>query len=268
MVCHIEKPYSEQQLNRDTETMTKIRIYYHVTLIGKYFDITLDIFDEIERSGLMDECEGIYIGVLGDAKELQNFMELIERYPKAKVINYHTDKQYYEWHTISKIKEDADNLPRFYALYLHSKGVTSENENDSKFRQFWADYMTYWMVTKWKQWYHALDLRDLDDHYVGYDASAVRVVPARKSIGHTTHGSGNFWSANSEYIKTLKLVKENTYYDGQNPYTGGHSAETWVWSGQPIIYTPCQMFQIGFPFQEKTFKQFWEELPNKEKYIL
>lgn len=248
---------------------TPIKIYYHVSLIGKYFDITLRIFHELEQSGLYSKCESISVGALGSKSELPNLQEILDRYPKAKIIAHNKDTQYFEFFTLEHLKRDADELPNFYALYLHSKGVTSENENDALFRQFWCDHMVYWMVTKWKKCYHALDLKDLDDYNVGYDVCSVRVVPKRKSIGHSTHGSGNFWWANSEYIKTLPLVLADTYYDGQNKYMGGHSAETFLWQEQPIIYTPCQMFQIGFPFDKgMTFKEYWKQLPNKRKYLL
>lgn len=248
--------------------MTKIRIYYHVTCIGRYFEITKGIFDSIMESGLHDECEGIYVGVLGLGTDVEKLNELLLNYPKAKIIAHSTHLDYFELFTIQHLKKDADTLPKFFALYLHSKGVTSANENDSKFRQFWCDYMIYWMVSNWRLWYHALNLKDLDDHDAGYDIASVRVVSARKSIGHTVHGSGNMWSADSEYIKTLEFVLADTYFDGQNPYQGGHIAETWAFSGQPIIYAPTMMFQMGFPYDKGTFKEYWEALPNKEKYVL
>lgn len=248
-----------------------IKIYYHVTLINEWYAITDEIFRAIIWSDLYDEAESISIGVLGNKSEIAPLEEFISAYPKFKIVRYHEDVSYFEFHTISKLKEDADNSSElFYALYLHSKSVMTPKENipDMEFKAFWRQYMTYFMVTEWRKCYHALDLRDLDDHHEGYDAVGCRMVPARKSIGGLTHASGNFWWANSEYIKSLKIVLADTYYDGQNRYNGGHSSEVWVWSGQPIIYCPTFLFQMGFPHDKGTFKEYFQSLPDKEKYIL
>lgn len=247
-----------------------IRIYYHLTLINEWYNITDEIFKSLVESYLYEEAESISIGVLGSVDELVRLEGLLSFYPKAKIIRHSEDVSYFEFHTISKFKEDADTLPLFYGLYLHSKSVMTSKDNipDMEFKAFWRQYMTYWMVTKWEQCYHALDLRDLDDHHAGYDMCGVRVVPARKSIGGTTHISGNFWWAVSDYIKSLKMVLADTYYDGQNRYTGGHAPEVWPLSGHPIVYMPCNLFQMGMPSDKGTFKEYWEALPNKEKYLL
>lgn len=251
-------------------TKVPIRVYYHVTCINRFLDITKEVFDAIVESGLYDECESISIGVLGSEDGKNKLEQLLNNYPKAKIVKHHADVSYFEFFTISKLKQDADTLPLFYALYMHSKGVmtTPDKIDDIKFKDFWRAYMLHWMVSEWSQCYTALDLRDLDDHHSGYDLCGVRVVPARKSIGGTTHISGNYWWASSDYIKSLKLVKHDTYYDGQNPYAGGHAPEVWPCSGDPIIFMPCNMFQMGFPYDKGSFKEYMEGLPNKEKYIL
>lgn len=247
---------------------TPIKIWYHTTMIGRYIDIALDIFDAVEKSGLYAKCESLNVGVLGDESELPKLKEVLERYPKAKIVAYSDNKQFFEFHTLEHLKKEADTAPRFYALYLHDKGVTADNENDYNFKTFWRDYLVYWTVTKWKKCYHALDLRDLDDHYEGYDIAAVRVVAARKSINSLLHSSGNIWWAASDYIKSLPLIEAATYFDGQK-FTGGFYPEMWSFSEQPIVYMPCNMFQMGFPYDKgMTFKEYWKQLPNKRKYLL
>lgn len=246
-----------------------IRIYLHTTMIRHYQMVVRGILDEIIASGLYDECDGIFIGALGTDEELPNLKNLLINYPKAQVIAHSTNVGFFEFFTMEHLKHDADTLPKFYALYTHDKGVTSENEQDKLFRQFWLDYMMYFMVTRWRECYHALDLRDLDDYHAGYDAIGCRMVSARRSINHLTHSSGNIHWSDSEYVKTLSVIRSNAYGDGnQEHLNSGHWAEMWMWSGQPIIYTPCNLFQLGFPYDKGTFKEYWEALPNKEKYIL
>ncbi len=242
----------------------KIRVYYHVTCINHFLEITEYIFDRIVSSGLYEYIEGIYIGALGEPEELIKLEELIKKYPKAIIRSHSERKADYEFHTLRLLHEDSKTLPKFYGMYLHSKSVTFPKEgcegrtpNDHKYDWYWMQYMVYWMVEQWQKCYRALDMKD-----IGYDICGVKIAPARMSASKRTHASGNMWFANSEYIKTLDS-KTIEWSEWKDIFEG----EMWAFSGNPIIYMPCNMFTDGFPFQIP-FYEYMEKIKNIEDYTI
>lgn len=247
--------------------MIPIRVYYHLTQINHWEEVTDYIFSRIVSSGLYEHVEGIYIGVLGKKEEAPKLEDLLKKYPKAS-IRIHSEKvEIFEYHTLRLLKEDADNLPLFYGLYLHSKSVTYPKEgiegdagrtpDGFKYDWYWQQFMTYWLVENWMKWYKALALKE-----IGYDIASVRVIPARMSASTRTHGSGNFWSVNSEYFKTLdkKGFEYSEWIDRFEP-------EMIAFSKMPIIYIMCNMFTQGFPFQTP-FYEYMESFKNLDEYSI
>lgn len=226
----------------------KIRIYYHVTMMNHYLEITEYILNKSKDSGLLDECEGFYIGALGDTSELSKLQELISKYPKAKIRAHSERKADYEFHTLRLMKEDADTLPLHYQVYLHSKSVSypkggtpeGKTHNDHLWDMWWMKIMTYFMVGQWQRWYKALSLKGW-----GYDIAGYRIVPARLSASSRVHASGNFHAANSEYIKTLNN-KTVEWEEWKDIFEG----EMWAFSGNPIVYVMSNMCHDGFPWEE------------------
>lgn len=247
--------------------MIQIRVYFHTTLINHHLEIAEYIFSRIVSSGLYEHIEGIYIGALGELDELEKLKELIKKYPKAKIRAHSLRKADYEFFTMRLLKEDCDKLPKFYALYTHAKSVTFPKEgiegeegrtpDAHKFDWYWQQYMTYWLVENWKNWYRALDLKD-----VGYDIAGVRLIPARMSASTRTHASGTFFAVNSEYFKTLddKIIEWAEWKDK-------FEAEQFPFSGNPIIYIMCNMFCNGFPFQTP-FYEYMESFKNLDDYSI
>ncbi len=253
-----------------------IRVYYHVTMINDYLDVSKSIFDKMSDSGLLADCERVYVGALGDAEQLPQLQELMAKYPKMELREWHPDKNRWEFHTQRHMKYDADNLPKFYALYCHSKGVTRSfsdtdelKNNDKLYENFWKDYLINEIITRWRVCYDMLSLSD-----IGYDICSCRVIPRRKSASLFSHGSGNYFFASSSYLKTLFPIDE----DDTRPDAMGrlmeiqkelielrktHSLkllgnimppEWWPYENQPLTYIACNAFTVGFPFH-KTFEE-------------
>ncbi len=257
------------------ETKVPIRIWYHCSFLNDYLRITQSIFDKVVESGLMDACEGVFIGCLGDENELPKFKELIEKYPKAKIIDYSPKLNLWEGFTLQHLKNDADTLPKFYAVYLHSKGCTRSynvedkfKDDEKKYEEFWKDYLVYSAVTRWEDCYAALSLPD-----IGYDTASCRMIPLRHSASIVQHNSGNMWWSNSEYIKNLIPFNKTDRPNAVSKVVGlykelqelhkTHSfhledevffPEMWLWLGQPLTYIVANPFTQGFPIQ-KTFEQ-------------
>lgn len=265
----------------------KIRIYYHVTQINDYLDITEYIFEKIVRCGLMSACEGVYVCALGNESEFPKLKELINMYPKAQIIDHSENKNLWELFTLQHLKKDADTLPKFYAWYLHSKSVTYSAEDksekgiaDKKFEIFWRDYMIHEIVTRWEDCYKALDMEE-----VGYDVAGCRMIPKRLSGSIFSHFSGNMWAANSEYIKTLDPIGENPNVPdmdekiiemrkqieearktGEIKMEGNKfGAEHWLWTCQPLTYIACNAHTVGFPSDRLTYEE-WLKSEDADKY--
>jgi hypothetical protein len=126
---------------------------------------------------------------------------------------------------------------------------------DFAYEIWWRDYMVYFLITKWKEWYRALSLPDW-----GYDICGVRICPARKSPSHIIHASGNYWAANSEYLQKIQKVEDAEKIDH-------FQAEMMAFTGQPLIYSMCQGFQQGFPYWDGTFYE-WIKKNDITKYWL
>lgn len=221
--------------------MIPVKIYFHTTLIKEHLAITEYIFDKMLACGLMDYCDSVSVGALGEADELVKLEKLLSKYPKARIVAHDTDKNIFEFHTLRHLKKDVDTLPKFYALYCHSKSVTFGKEDkreDVLYERWWKDYMTKFVIEEWRRNYRALDLKD-----TGYDICGVRIIPARHSASSRTHASGNFWFASSEYLKTLPRIDSLDLDDR-------FEAEMWSFSGMPITYISCNAFTVGFPYEE------------------
>ncbi len=283
---HLHEEFTEQHEQEEVMKIdVPIRCYYHVSFLNDYLRITQSIFDKMIDSGLMDACEGVFIGCLGSEDELHKFKELISKYPKAKIIDWSNQLNLWEGFTLQYLKHDADALPEFYACYLHSKGCTRSYDdtdtyrnNEKRYEEFWKDYLVYSVVTRWKDCYKALSLPD-----IGYDTASCRMIPLRKSASIVQHGSGNMWWAQSEYIKTLipfsdtdelpnaasrvvelykelhELHKTHTLHIRDEVFF----PEMWLWLGQPLTYIVCNPFTQGMPYH-KTFEETMKDYPIKK----
>lgn len=183
----------------------KIRIYFHVATIGNYQNIFDEMFGNIMNSGLATEADRIYISVVGNGNL---------EYPKLSNIRYsqYPDISVGEFHTLNKIKGYSDSFDgNAKILYLHTKGVTTPTSQPIT---DWRNYMVYFNVNK-----HMEVVKILDE----YDTCGVDLVnePA-------IHYSGNFWWANSCFIKRLPTIEEISKEGAKTILTLRHNAEFWI----------------------------------------
>lgn len=155
----------------------------------------------IEKIGLLDHIETVYIGVnrpleksewcclkdLPDNVEIFNFVENITS----------------EYNTLKMLKDRCDNKD-CYVLYMHSKGNVNPNSASNKFTKDWVRYMEYCNLTNFTLCLRGLILDGVDT--VGTELTSFEG-------GHFY--AGNFWWANSDYIKTLdfRLDDDRYYYE-------------------------------------------------------
>lgn len=212
--------------------MTPIKVYLHCYMVNHYLEVVDEIFNKLTSSGLYEQCSKVYVGCLGSSEELKKLQTYLSKYPKVEIAAYSNNEKEYEFFTLRVLKKHCDeSKEKFFALYCMTKGVSYGKEHELyEGGKFWLDYMIDWNITKWRKNYKALNMK-----FRGYDISGVKVIPARESPSNRVHFSGNWWMANSDYIKSLRKIETLNKNDRWE-------AEMWSTSGQPIIYMPCNLF--------------------------
>ncbi len=237
--------------------MTPMKLFYHVALLNHWDEIVCEQLTTIKDSGFYDNCDEIFVGCVGKISEYERLKEVFKENGIEKVHFYHhPDIKQYEFFTLKIMKRVCDNSDKlFYGAYIMSKGCSYNTEPNKTSGKVWRDYMMRWVITNWKENYHAMTMK-----YRGYDLCCVKVVPARESPNKTTHASGNFFSFNSEYIKSLPKVED---FDTTNRFY----AEIWPYVGQPIIYMPCNLF-IDYMNRQTSYDDFVKNYPEYKEYCL
>jgi hypothetical protein len=171
----------------------KIFIYYHVCLINNWEEVTNKIFQEINKSGLIDIIENLFIFILGDITKdnCQKIKKITQMNPKYIIKKFSKEIQLYERFTLNSLLDDCKNkYVNCKILYLHSKGITRPNYPNV---EDWVNYLIYFNVKQHRECINLLDK---------YDTCSVNLVD-KPAI----HYSGNFWWANSEYIKIINPLR-------------------------------------------------------------
>ena len=197
-------------------------LYYHIYLsddYGVWTSMFLEQMKQIEDCGLLRQLDQIKIVcVTQDDKRVQAFTQLCTTqfdadkapnielmlvknpYPNDQVMldNIESDDTITENFTYRKIYADCQ-VEEMYVCYIHSKGITA-TENFLKGRiidaqrfknyYYWRQFLSWGVIKNWKKCINALN--------IGYYVAGVNYFtkPA-------PHFSGNFWWANSYYIKSL-----------------------------------------------------------------
>jgi hypothetical protein len=183
-------------------------IYFHVGTIGDYQKIFDEIYSQILESNLLNEVESLNIGIVGNGK--LNF----EKNDKIKV---HTNPnlELGEFFTLELLKNFSDSVTKNYkVLYLHTKGVTTPN---NPCIVDWRKYMTYFNVNQYKKCFDTLEESDSCGVDLVYEP--------------TLHYSGNFWWANSSYIKKLPTINEIKFPKTPPILSIRHNGEFWIGMG-------------------------------------
>jgi hypothetical protein len=171
--------------------MKKIYVYIHICTVGVWRDVVKRLFDRIEQSGLLSECEGVRVTVLGSAKEVSTVLD----HPKVEIIFHSRDTKIYERRCLLILREHALREDAYF-LYLHSKGVTKPGR-----RQIvdWVELLTHFTVDRYKMCVEELRIAD--------------TVGVNLNRTPSLHYSGNFWWARSEHLRRLPESIGHRYID-------------------------------------------------------
>ena len=183
--------------------INKICFLHSCTLTNTGTHILDELYDEIKTSGLLDELDYLVVNNIGIKLDKNHFKN-----DKVKVINYSEESNLFEIPTLVKVLRFSKTHPDCKLLYLHTKGISRNSQSVTD----WTKYLSYFMITKHK---------DCLLHLDKYDA-----VGCNYTLKPHKHFSGNFWWANTNYIKTIDGILMEKY-----------DAEWWILSNTNKFYT-------------------------------
>jgi len=189
-------------------------------MLNGWRDIVREQLRVLKTSGLYDECDGIYIGALGEG--IRELEQMVADYDKITIVRYSSNVKNYEFWTL-KIAWYYSQSENFYGVYIHTKGVSFQDHPGGK---YWRDYMMHYNVREWMECRKQLRK--------GYDTCGVKLLDKSNSKWNT-HYSGNFFWFKSSYAKRLNDP------DTCNK-TDRFQAEFWIGGENPKAATLCQDF--------------------------
>ena len=191
--------------------------YYHILMINNWQEIVEEQLSLLKSSGLYDELTEIKVVCLGEGRFA--LLNILEDYPKAKIVYYSLDADEYEFPTLDILHKDALDKEEFIGLYFHTKGVSYPNHSGGI---YWRHYMNYYNIVRWLDCVYGLDNHDL---------CGAKLI----TKGWGVHFSGNFFWFNSSYIATLPDVDT---LDKTNRF----NAEFWHGKSKPECYNMSDEF--------------------------
>ena len=197
--------------------------FYHVYADGDWEIPATEHFEELALSGLLDELDGIYLGVVGSRENRRK----VKRALRHDVV-VEADEGW-EQVTLNKLR-DFCQTDDGAVLYAHTKGAWSRDE----LARQWRVSMTHDVVTRWRECVHGLEkVQAAGPFWLRSD------MPEHSGHGHFF--GGNFWWARSAYVAALPPLKTDHR----------HQAEGWVGLGKPSV----KIMREGFP----TWGNFWQK---------
>ena len=184
----------------------------HVKEIGTA--ILNDIISNIINSnGLIQHLEKIFIVNIGEILSKDMFIQDVSILEKIEIIHYSDNHSLFEKPTINLVRTFCEHHDNCEILYLHTKGILHYNNPFYQHIIDWKNMMFYFLVEKYANCFDLLK---------NYDAIGCNYL-----IKPFRHFSGNFWWANSNYIKKLNFLPErcDRYED-----------EWWILSKESVNY--------------------------------
>lgn len=179
---------------------------YHIYCRNDYRKMVLSKFEKLKRAGLWDHLSSIYLYVTAKREEDIDFFEDLKFISsKIKIFEHKEPVFFNEADTFNHLKNRVEKFENnVKILYAHTKGssypfnprmLPGKNFTVTQLKSHvacWVRYMDLFLIAKWKE---CVDI--LDTH----DTCGIFMIEKEK-----VHYSGNFWWANSDYIKTLPYI--------------------------------------------------------------
>lgn len=218
----------------------KIFIFYHATLINDWKTIIEEQKNILIRSKLSSAMSNLYFGLYGNNEDMNDVINEFKCVFPSMFVYGNSRYDCYEYYILSTIKDFVELLKEeCYIFYFHSKGITAMEEESKSRMKDWRDLMQHFLIKNWKSCIEKLE--------EGYDCCGVNwhVLPK-------PHFSGNFWWANSEYLKKLPNVD----------MLDKREHEFWIGLKQPRLY--C-FYESNVDHYRENYSSLKYELKNEIK---
>jgi len=214
--------------------MKKLAVFYHLgamnSLWNKFVDEQLGL---IKSSGLADSATVNMCYAAPDHAINEIKIYVRQKYPFVNILSSRIiegkgeQENLFEGQTLKEI-QTYSKINDGYVLYLHSKGMLhAVNSYQTAPTTDWRHYMNYWCVERWQDCIKKLEEDQVD------------LVSTNWSRDPYPHFKGNFWWADTNYIKTLpNVLNRSLYYDEKfTKQFDGHRFcyEIWVATNNPKV---------------------------------
>ncbi len=181
-------------------------LFFHICCMGNYDEVSRELIENIQDSGLYEKCSKIFYTILGVPNK--EFFDWIKSFSKTECVYESTNLKEFEFPTLIKLQEFCKHNDA-YVMYFHTKGVSNPEDQDK---------------IKWRK---RLTQKTIDEYSIcvsflnkGCDVSGCgwkehpfnRTTVVNYDLFTHSHFSGNFWWSKSSYINQLpdlEWVKEN-----------------------------------------------------------
>lgn len=170
--------------------------FYHVYADGQWETPVTEHINALQTSDILRHLNDIYIGIVGQPN---NRIAVVRAFHNAGIYPQVAAEANEGWEhvTLEPLRKRCTSDDPI--LYAHTKG----SANISDINTGWRKSMTYWNVIQWRQ---ALT------HLQTVDCVGCHWIQEGQFFG------GNFWWANSKYLRTLPPLD----------YTSRYHAEIWI----------------------------------------
>lgn len=192
--------------------MSKFFIYYHIYLAGNWLKIVSEQIHILKQSKLFENST-IKIGVLHEQRDFSQIgilKRLFKKYKNVQVMFIKENTGFGESETMGIMKDDCDKFEKNRnILYIHAKGVTQHKTEKEIPVSDWRKMMEYFLIENWKDCVLKLN-EGFDCCGVNHQVHAGNI---NGKVQKTYIFNGNFYWANSDYVKTLdkSLLFEHRY---------------------------------------------------------
>lgn len=205
-----------------------LNVFVHLVDIPGSENIASDILNSIIESGLINRAS-VFVYCQYEKNNFQWVEDKLKSYPTAHVLYPNSKPHHFEISTLLSLQTHCDTTDS-YVLYLHHKGASKLKSKKTANITDWRELMLYYTVNCWEKCVSCLD--------DGFDTVGVNWMGNAKY----PHYAGNFWWANSKYIKQLPKLKlpepgsSTSQFNFEN-YPYRHDAEFWIGIGKPNACT-------------------------------
>jgi hypothetical protein len=236
------KLYKNQNFNYIINNSKKYCFIHSCILHGKVdycIHILNNLVFNLTSSDLYDYLKLIFIINIGSPIEEDYYSD-----KKIKIINFSEDNSLNELKTLNLIHSFCELNEDSQILYIHTKGISYINNNNmTKFSYDWKNMMLYFLIEKFNDCFDLLKKND--------------VIGCNYFISPKKHFSGNYWWANSNYVKNnLSKIYGTNKMD----------AEMWILSSNNVKFHNLYHSNINhFHSEYPISKYFIREDNNVEK---